>query len=46
MITLIAILLINIIIPVYLIIKFSAFRRANGFNRILKKAYQEKHGKL
>ena len=38
--------LFNIILPIWLIHKFSTFRRNNGFNRILKKAYQEKYGKL
>ena len=37
-------ILFNIILPIYLVIKFSRFRRCHGFNRILKKAYQEKYG--
>ena len=39
-------ILFNIVFPIYLIVKFSTFRKCHGFNRILKKAYQEKHGKV
>jgi len=38
--------IICICILVYVIKKFSSFRREHGFNRILKKEYERRYGKV